>query len=247
MSAPAGSPTPKDGVTQKPPVRRSATRKRIAWVTVALLATVAVVGVAWDAWPAGKSSTAEGAPATPNQPVEASTSTPTPTPTSSATSTPTSSPSAPISTPSPSTPATPNPPPLKDATVTVSDFLAATAIIAPDAPDTADQLAKVAAGSIIAEIENDQQELVANGWTQKGTPIVDSLSIVSNDATATPPSAVVQACIDSSAVVTFDSDGKPLAGPGDAKPDRALNIFKLQRDGTSWRVTARSFPNDTTC
>lgn len=239
MSAPVGSSTPEDGVTQKPATQRSASRKRIALVTVTLLAAVAVVGVAWDAWPAGKSSTAEGSPATPPQPDQASTSTPT--------STPTLSPSAPNPTSSPSTPATPSLPPLKDATVTVSEFLAAAAIIAPDAPDTADQLAKVAAGSIIAEIENDQQELVANGWTQEGTPVVHSISLVSNDATATPPSAVAQACIDSSAVVTFDSDGKPLAGPGDAKPDRAMNIFKLQHDGTSWRVTARTFPDDTTC
>ena len=208
--------------------------RRTTLVTASLLATVAVIGMAWAAWPTEQSTLTSSVAS--DQPHAAPTPTPTPTPSAST--------PPPAATHAPAIPGALAP---AEASAQVADFLATAATLAPDAPDTVDQLAKVASGAIVAEIANDQQEFVANGWTQKGTPVVASLIILSADATATWPTAVVQACIDSSDVVTLDSDGTPLAGPGNDHTHRALTLFTLQRNGSSWRVISRTFPDDTTC
>lgn len=210
---------------------RRSSRRQTAVITASMLVTVVVVGLAWLAWPTAQGTVASSA--TSDQPSVTST----PAPSASTTSTPSTSPSA---------PATPGVLPPAEATTQVADFLAAAAAIAPDSTKTADTLSKVASGAIISEIENDQQELVANGWTQTGAPTVTSLTIVSTDAAATPATTVVEACVDSTSVVTLDSDGKPLAATPD-QANRALNIFTLQQDGSSWRVIARTFPDNTTC
>ncbi|MGO4105379.1 hypothetical protein AB4Y63_15620 [Leifsonia sp. YAF41] len=234
MSNPVESSSPEAAIDDSAQIARAArrdSRRRTTIVTVSMLATVAVIGLTWSVWPTGTSTTASTQAA--DQPVVS-----TPIPTAAAAARPSAAPSA-----SP----VPDLLPPAAATTHVADFLAAAAAIAPDATDTSDRLSKVASGAIIAEIENDQQELVANGWTQEGTPTVVSLTIVSADATAIPPTTVAEACIDSSDVVTLDSDGKSLAGAGNDQTHRALNIFTLQQSGSTWRVISRTFPADTTC
>jgi len=234
MSNPADPSPPEPATGDSAAGARAArrdSRRRTAIVTVSMLATVAVVGLAWELWPTGTSTTASTV--TTDQ-----TPAPNPIPATSSAAPPSATPSA-----SP----VPDLLPPAEASAQVADFLAATAAIAPDATDTSDRLSKVASGAIISEIENDHQELVANGWTQEGTPTVASLTIVSADATAVPPTTVAEACIDSSDVVTLDSDGKPLAGAGNDHAHRALNIFTLQQNGSTWRVISRTFPADTTC
>ncbi|MCU1414470.1 MAG: hypothetical protein JWN80_1810 [Microbacteriaceae bacterium] len=129
------------------------------------------------------------------------------------------------------------------ATNSIASFLSAVAIVDSSKADPTTQLAGIAAGAIVDEIANERQELTANGWEVTGTPTIASLSVVS-ETTGNPPTATVQACVDSSKVVTLDSDGKPL---GTASLTRALNIYTLEYDAAGWKVVARTFPNNPTC
>ena len=131
------------------------------------------------------------------------------------------------------------------ATTMVTGFVASVAAIGPHSTDVSNQLSAVARGTILGEIENLDEELRSNGWTLRGRPVVKSVSIISSDLTATPPTAIAQACIDSSKVVTLDSSGKPVGGQTVSPP--ALNLYSLQQDAGIWRVVARTFPNDPAC
>jgi hypothetical protein len=129
------------------------------------------------------------------------------------------------------------------ATTMVTGFVASAA--APRSIDAPDQLSTVAKGAILAEIENMDEELASNGWTLSGKPVVKSVTIVSTNLTGAPPTALVQACIDSSKVATLDSSGRPVGKATDSPP--ALNLYSLQQDAGVWRVVARTFPNDPAC
>ena len=131
------------------------------------------------------------------------------------------------------------------ATTMVTGFVASVAAIGPHSTDVSDQLSTVARGAILAELENLDEERQSNGWTLRGQPVVKSVAIISSDLTATPATALAQACIDSSKVVTLDAGGKPVGGTTDSPP--ALNLYTLQQDAGIWRVVARTFPNDPTC
>jgi hypothetical protein len=133
------------------------------------------------------------------------------------------------------------------ATTTVQGFLDLVAAADPKSHRLAAQLSAVARGAIVDEIGNEQQELESNGWTQRGKATVKSVTILSTDLSATPPTAVAQACIDSSHVVTLDASGKPLGGTDPAASRAALNIYSLQQDGGTWRITARTFPDNPAC
>lgn len=131
------------------------------------------------------------------------------------------------------------------ATTMVTGFVSSVTAIDPLSVDVPEQLSTVARGTILAEVENQAEELRANGWTLSGAPVVKSVSIISSDLTATPATAIARACIDSSKVETLDAAGKPVGGPTDSPP--ALNLYTLQQDAGVWRVVARTFPNDPTC
>ncbi|SDK63575.1 hypothetical protein SAMN05216282_10954 [Cryobacterium psychrotolerans] len=133
------------------------------------------------------------------------------------------------------------------ATSTVKGFLESVAAVDPTSKSLGAKLSAVARGAIVDELENEQQELESNGWTQRGKATVKSVTIISTNLTATPPAAVAQACVDSGKVVTLDADGRPLAGTDPAAAHAALNIYSLQQDGGTWRITARTFPDDPAC
>jgi hypothetical protein len=132
------------------------------------------------------------------------------------------------------------------ATTSIQSFLTAVTKIDSKTDDISHQLSSVAAGAIVEEIANEQQELTANGWKLKGSPTIGTVSVVSTNTTASPETAVVQACVDSSKVVTLDSDGTPL-GTSTGAAARALNIYTLQHAASGWRVVSRTFPANPNC
>lgn len=103
------------------------------------------------------------------------------------------------------------------------------------------ELAALASTAILEDVANDAQELEANGWTRTGTATVAAVTIRSNNAET--GEAVVAACVDSTTVVTVDAAGEPLG----AASGRALNLYTLSTDAEGWRVTARTFPDETDC
>jgi hypothetical protein len=137
----------------------------------------------------------------------------------------------------------------KTADTALRSFLASVAAIPASTSSTKvpAQLAGVASGAIVSAIENQQQELTANGWTRHGTPLIASVTVISKNLTASTPTATVSACIDSSSVTTLDSSGKSIRAADDKSSQRAINIYTLNQRGNTWVVTAQTFPDDTKC
>jgi len=122
------------------------------------------------------------------------------------------------------------------ADTTVAGFLTAVATATPaDFP-------KIASGAILEELQNDAQELEANGWSRTGAAIVDGVTVLESDDTT--GTATIEACVDSTAVATLDQNGDRLNPAGTA---RALNLYSLARTDGAWRVVSRTFPDDTAC
>ena len=117
---------------------------------------------------------------------------------------------------------------------------------APDEERLGAEFADIAAGSYLAELESTWLELEANGWSYTGAPRVDGLEILSLDEKATPATAELRACIDSTDVALVDADGERIGAAADAQP-RAAHLFSLVREDDTWRVAARTFPDDPTC
>ncbi|TBN57991.1 DUF4101 domain-containing protein [Glaciihabitans arcticus] len=120
--------------------------------------------------------------------------------------------------------------------------LAVAGFLTAVATTPASDLPKVASGAILEDLQNEAQELEANGWTRTGRAKVDGVKVTSsNEAAGT---ATVVACVDSSKVATLDENGDRLAAPATA---RALNIYSLSRSDGFWRVVSRTFPDETAC
>jgi hypothetical protein len=128
----------------------------------------------------------------------------------------------------------------------IKKFLDVSVPADPAAPGSDGELEDAARGAIRAEVENDKQELKANGWSRRGNATVETVTIISSDITSDPATTIAHACVDSSKVVTLDADKKPVGASG-ASVQRALNIYTLHYMSDEWRVVARSFPDNPTC
>ena len=99
---------------------------------------------------------------------------------------------------------------------------------------------------MLDEVANEQMELASNGWTKTGSEKVTSVEVLSSDPAGTPPSAVLAVCVDSSEVDILDSSGQPIAS-GSTAHERSINIYTLHLIDGSWRVAARTFPDNPAC
>lgn len=208
----------------------------VAALSLVLIAVIAVVLLTRDL-----SSSSADPPASPTPGSSSSASPGTPQPSASPSATPSSPPAA------PAPPVTTQGAIDDDAAEELVDtYVVKAAEVAPDDPRAADQVETVAGDVMIAELEADLLELDSNGWTRTGTPQVVSATVLDQDDDATPPTATVEACIDSSDVHIIDSAGDPL--PSDPPSARALNVYTLnQQDDGSWILVSRSFPDNPAC
>lgn len=143
----------------------------------------------------------------------------------------------------PDPPAQPVP---EEISAAATKFLDATVTVDPAAADPRPGLGDAASGAILAELENDTQELESNGWTREGSATIDGLTLVTSDAAAEPATVVIEACVDSSAVRTLDHSGNPVGDSG-STVQRALNIYTLAYIDDVWKVVARTFPDNPAC
>ena len=116
-------------------------------------------------------------------------------------------------------------------------------------PDTAKKLRTavndVAQEDYLEELEAQWQELEAYGWQAEGSPRVLSTKVRSQSAK--DRTAVISACIDSSAVRFLDADGKAINAKAN-RPGPATQIFTVQQGKDArWRIVDRSFPADPAC
>ncbi|MGO3089505.1 MAG: hypothetical protein ACTII7_07445 [Galactobacter sp.] len=127
----------------------------------------------------------------------------------------------------------------------VSDGLS----VALDEPQSAKELRAevkdVAVDDYLEELETQWQELDAYGWEIEGSPRVLSSEVTTRSEKER--TAVITACIDSSAVRLLDADRKAI----NARADRSgpgIQIFTVQQgDDARWRIVDRSFPADPAC
>lgn len=108
-----------------------------------------------------------------------------------------------------------------------------------------DPLKAIAAGAVLDEAQAQLNEFDSRGWTLSGTPRLENLQVLSSDLAATPPTAKISVCVDSSPVVVKTADGTVMRNP-DASP-RALNLYTVSMRDGSWRIISHSFPDDPTC
>lgn len=243
--------TTDDALTTRP--------RRVWWIAaVSVAAVLAVGGIVWavahtDTTPSatqpGTTGPSMTTPADPSASTSASQE-PDATPTDATAETPTTPAQETPTATAQGDPTTPDPtdPPKDLLSDRVTDVLtrAADVLATPDpaaTPDDAD-LEQVAGGTYLAAIRAAAVEYADLGWRQTGTPRVDSLEIVEEDLTGTPPTVIAEACIDSSDVDVVDEGGS-LRGAG--TPDRSLNLLTFELADNTWRVVAQSFPADPNC
>lgn len=102
-------------------------------------------------------------------------------------------------------------------------------------------------GRALDEVQAQALEFKANGWTVTGTTTVDHVKVLQRHPNAAPPSAVVQACVDSSRVAVKTASGKPAFPSSSTTTHRALNLYTLHFTGGAWRIVSHSFPAKTAC
>lgn len=230
-----------------------------AAIVFALLVVVAVVLILADPWPTasdpGPGDSTESPVSPPpddptdepaaSDPPDSSPASPGPTdPADSGTAGPT--PSAPTDVPSSAPVTTAGPLDDDSAQEVVGSYLTAAAGLETDTTDVSARVNSIAGESLIAELEADLLELDSQGWQRTGAPVAVSATVIDQDENSSPPTATVQACIDSSDVQVVDAAGEPL--PNDPSANRALNVYTLaQNDDGAWIIVSRSFPPDPSC
>lgn len=131
-----------------------------------------------------------------------------------------------------------------DALITPALRAAAEALENPAVIDE-DVLYTVAQGVALDEMKAMAAEFEVNGWTQSGAPVVIATELTDLDQGASPPEAVVSACLDHSGVEIVDDSGKSMVDPG--ARTRVLNILELEYVEERWVLVGRSFPDDPSC
>jgi hypothetical protein len=112
-------------------------------------------------------------------------------------------------------------------------------------PAGLDAASAVATGAALAEIEAQLLEFEVQGWSLKGEPRFEDVTVLTSDLDGTPPTAAVSVCVDSTDVRLLQSDGSPVASVDG--PRRAVNIYTLAFEDGAWRVLDHTFPDDPTC
>lgn len=89
------------------------------------------------------------------------------------------------------------------------------------------------------------QEYAHQGWQQEGSPVVASAQLLEFDQDADPPRAVIEVCLDHSAVDIVNDAGESIVDEN--APRRALTIFISEFRDNAWVVVDQTFPVDTSC
>ncbi len=132
-----------------------------------------------------------------------------------------------------------------DASDLITDALEAVETIANDPDTEADDFTDLVTGAYQEEIAAQSQELVDQGWTLSGEPVITSIKGTSAESTSDGDTATLAVCIDASDVQLYDADGAAIGDPSATPP--SLHLFTLVREDQVWLVTAHSFPDDPTC
>lgn len=112
-------------------------------------------------------------------------------------------------------------------------------------PSVTVDLSTVASGVALADVNSEQLEYQQQGLHQEGSITIASSQIVQNDEGATPPTMVIDVCLDRSGITVLDADGKDVGNP-DA-PTRVRQIWTMQSVDGAWKLVDRSFDDELSC
>lgn len=159
----------------------------------------------------------------------------------SATATPTPIPTVVPPTTGPSAPAAAVEDAFEDLVSSVLDVT--TTVNAGDIDVVLDSLKAVAAPIYLSGVEAERMELEDQGWTRSGQATVDGVETLEYDASKTPATASIRACIDSSDVVIHDAAGDVVTGGS----PRAWKIFAIEQVDGAWKIIGQTFADDPAC
>ncbi|OLT41882.1 hypothetical protein BJF86_02425 [Serinicoccus sp. CNJ-927] len=118
------------------------------------------------------------------------------------------------------------------------------ALVTPDSVDW-DEVVSVAGGGLLSDIEASVLEYTENGWTQEGTPELVSSTVLELDQQADPPTALVEVCLDHSAVRVLDANGQSLTDESAAQ--RVPSVLSLAFQDDRWIAVGQAFTDESTC
>lgn len=107
------------------------------------------------------------------------------------------------------------------------------------------KLESVASGLALEDLKAEVFSLGREGLHQVGSPEVVSAKVVKTNGKASPPTAVVNVCLDRSSVRVLDADGKDM-GSVDA-PARVLQVWTMASTDSGWKLVDRTFTKKLTC
>lgn len=111
-------------------------------------------------------------------------------------------------------------------------------------PEANIDLTEILADSALEDIENQRQELGIEEMRMSGTPAISSVEI--NEG-STDVEATANVCVDASEVRVLDENGAAVNDNATDTELRSLTIVSFSQDGGQWRMTDRTYPDDSSC
>ena len=132
------------------------------------------------------------------------------------------------------------------ATSRLTDFLDKSATALGNNNGKAD-LASLAAGPALGEIQALAQQYKFEDMTVSGTPKALGSRVVSANLGAKPASVTLAVCLDNRPVVVRDAKGRNLVKHRSRAEQIVLNLYELQEVKNSWLVVNHSIPANSSC
>lgn len=128
-------------------------------------------------------------------------------------------------------------------------FLRVTQEVYANAPEGADlgEVAELATGSALAEVESVVTELEVTDTRLEGTPRVVDLSTAAPQADGETTRVMIDACLDDARSVREDLTGLTTRVTDERDETRTLHHYGLIRQDGRWRVETHNFPDDPSC
>ena len=168
-------------------------------------------------------------------------------------SAPVSQPTAPATTtPVPTTTPAPAPPTTKEAATEAATSAAKNVVKATNAMlsttnTVPKNLGSYTSGFVEGEIRALAAERASLGYTQVGAAKITSITVRKADLKGSPPTILLDVCIDSSGIDVVDANGTSLKellyDPGHP----VLNLYGAEYTKGTWRITTHDLPEKDTC